>query len=77
MESRSRSRSNPKRQKDIVMKSWSRSPMNMDTQNVKLKNATKKINLSNIKKRQNQDTMNPLKEKEIEIVQNQIMKNLQ
>ena len=42
-----------------------------------LKNATKKINLSNIKKRQIQVTMNPLKEKEIEIVQNQIMMNFQ
>ena len=43
MESRSRSRSNPKRQKDIVMKSWSRSQMNMDTQNAKLKNSAKKL----------------------------------
>ena len=49
MDSRSRSRSSPKRQKDVVMKSRSRSPMNVDTQNSKLKNATKKINLSNIK----------------------------
>ena len=49
MDSRSRSRSSLKRQKDVVMKSRSRSPMNVDTQNSKLKNATKKINLSNIK----------------------------
>ena len=49
MDSRSRSRNSPKRQKDVVMKSRSRSPMNADTQNSKLKNATKKINLSNIK----------------------------
>ena len=49
MESTSRSRSNPKRQKDVVMKSRSRSPMNVDIQNAKLKNATKKISLSNIK----------------------------
>ena len=77
MESTSRSWSSPKRQKDVVMKSRSRSPMNVDTQNAKLKNATKKISLSNIKKWQNQVTMNPLKEKEIEIVQNQIMKNFQ
>ena len=47
--SRSRSRSSPKRQKDVVMKSRSRSPMNVDTQNSKLKKTTKKINLSNIK----------------------------
>ena len=76
MESTCRSRSSPKRQKDVVMKSRSRSPMNMDTQNAKLKNATKKINLSNSKK-QNQVTMNLLKEKEIEIVQNKIMTNFQ
>ena len=50
MDSRSRSRSNPKRQKDVVMKSRSRSPMNVDTQNAKLKNATKN-NLSNSKKK--------------------------
>ena len=49
MDSRSRSRSSPKRQKDVVMKSRSRSPMNVDTQNSKPKNVTKKINLSNIK----------------------------
>ena len=77
MDSRSRSRSNPKRQKDVVMKSRRRSPMNVDTQNAKLKNATKKINLSNSKKKQNQVTMNLLKEKEIEIIQNKIMKNFQ
>ena len=50
MESTCRSRSSPKRQKDVVIKSRSRSPMNMDTQNAKLKNATKKINLNNSKK---------------------------
>ena len=77
MESRSRSRSSPKRPKDVVMKSRSRSPMILDIQNSKLKNATKKINLSNIKKEKNQTIMNPLKAKEIEIVQNQIMMNLQ
>ena len=77
MESTSKSRSSPKKQKDVVMKSRSRSPMNVDTQNAKLKNATKKTNLSNSKKRQNQVTMNLLKEKEIEIVQNKIMKNFQ
>ena len=44
MESTSRSRSSPKRQKDVVMKSRSRSPMNVDTKNAELKNATKKIN---------------------------------
>ena len=49
MESRNRSRNNPKRQKDVVIKSRSRSPMNVDTKDAKLKNATKKINLSNIK----------------------------
>ena len=49
-ESTSRSRISPKSQKDVVMKSRSRSPMNVDTKNAKLKNATKKINLSNIKK---------------------------
>ena len=49
MESTSRSRSNPKRQTDVVMKSRNRSPMSVESQNVKLKNATKKINLSNIK----------------------------
>ena len=43
MESTSRPRCNPKRQKDFVMKSRSRSPMNVDTQNAKLKNATKKL----------------------------------
>ena len=59
------------------MKSRSRSSMNVDTQNTKLKNAKKKINLSNSKKRQNQVTMNLLKEKEIEIIQNKIMKNFQ
>ena len=32
MESTSRSRSSTKRQKDVVMKSRSRSPMNVDTQ---------------------------------------------
>ena len=77
MNSRSRSRSIPNRQKDVVMKFRSRSPMSVDTQNAKLKNATKKINLSNIKEGQNQVTMNPLKAKKIEIVQNQIMMNLQ
>ena len=46
--------------------------MNVDTQNAKFKNATKKINLSNSKNRQNQVTMNLLKEKEIEIIQNKI-----
>ena len=51
MESTSRPRCNPKRQKDFVMKSRSRSPMNVDTQNAKLKNAIKKINLSNSKKK--------------------------
>ena len=51
MESTSRSRRNPKRQKDVVMKSRSRSPMNFDTKNAKLKNATKKINLSKIKEK--------------------------
>ena len=50
MEPTSRSRSSPKRQKDVVMKSRSRSPMNVDTQNAKLKNATKNINLSILKK---------------------------
>ena len=49
MKSISRSRSNPKRQTDVVMKSRNRSPMSVESQNVKLKNATKKINLSNIK----------------------------
>ena len=49
IESTSRSRRNPKNQKDVVMKSRSRSPMNVDTKNAKLMNATKKINLSNIK----------------------------
>ena len=49
MDSRSRSRSSPKIQKDVVMKPRSRSSMNVDAQNSKLKNATKKINLSNIK----------------------------
>ena len=49
MESTSRSRRNPKRQKDVVTKFRSRSPMDVDTQNDKLKNATKKISLSNIK----------------------------
>ena len=49
MESRIRSRSNPKRQKDVVMKSRGRSLINVDTQNAKLKNATMKISLSNIK----------------------------
>ena len=77
MDSRSRSRSSPKRQKDVVIKSRSRSPMNIDTQNSKLKNVTKKINLSNIKEESKYNYMNPLKAKEIEIVQNQIMMNLQ
>ena len=49
MESTSRSRRNSKRQKDVAMKSRSRSPMNFDTKNAKLKNAIKKINLSKIK----------------------------
>ena len=49
MESTSRSRRNPKKQKDVVMKSRSRSPMNVDTKNAKLMNATKKIDLSKIK----------------------------
>ena len=49
MESTCRSRSSANRQKVVVIKSRSRSPMNVDTQNAKLKNATKKINLSNIK----------------------------
>ena len=49
MELVSISRSYPKRQKDVVMKSRSRSPINVDTKNSKLKNATKKINLSNMK----------------------------
>ena len=49
MESTSRSRSSPKRQKDVVMKSRSRSPILVDTQNVKLKKAAKKIYSSNIK----------------------------
>ena len=49
MESISRSIRNPKRQKDVEMKSRSRSPMSVNTQNAKLKNATKKTNLSNIK----------------------------
>ena len=44
MESTSIYRRNPKRQKGVVMKSRSRSPMNVDTQNF-----TKKTNLSNIK----------------------------
>ena len=48
IESTSRSRSNQMRQKSVVMKSRCRSPINVDTQNDKLKNATKKINLSNI-----------------------------
>ena len=43
MESSSRSRSSPKRQKDEVIKSRSGSTMNVDTQN-----STNKINLSNI-----------------------------
>ena len=51
MDSTSRSRSSSNRQKDVVMKSRSRSPMNVDTQNSKLKNSTKKINLSNIKEK--------------------------
>ena len=49
MDSRSRSRSSPKRQKDVVMKSRCSPSMDVDTQNAKLKNATKKINLSSIK----------------------------
>ena len=49
MESTCRSRSRANRQKVVVIKSRSRSPMNVDTQNSKLKNATKKINLSNSK----------------------------
>ena len=49
MESTSRSRSNPKRQKEVVMRSRSRSPINVDIQNAKLKNAIKRINLNHIK----------------------------
>ena len=48
MESKSRSRRNPKRHKDVMMKSWTGSPMSVDTKNDKFKNATKKIRLSNI-----------------------------
>ena len=77
MDSRSRSRSSPKRQKDVVMKSRSRSPMNVDTQNSKLKNATKKINLSNIKEESKYNYYESSNAKEIEIVQNQIMMNHQ
>ena len=77
MESTSRSRNSPKRKLDVMMKSRSRSSMNVDTQNDEPKNATNKINLSNSKKRQNQIIMNHLKAKEIEIFQNQIMMNLQ
>ena len=70
MDSRSRSRSSPKRQKDVVMKSRSRSSMNVDTQNSKLKNATKKINLSNIKEESKYNYYESSKSEEIEIVQN-------
>ena len=65
MESTSRSRSIPKRQKDVVIKSRSRSPMNVDTQNAKLKNATKKINLSNIKEESKSSYYESSKKKEI------------
>ena len=51
--------------------------MNEDTQNVKLKNATKKINFINIKEETKSSYYDTLKAKEIEIVQNQIMMNLQ
>ena len=57
-------------------RSRSRSPMNLDTQKAKLKNDQRKLTKVIFRKSQNPITMNPLKTKEIEIVQNQIMMNL-
>ena len=61
MELVNKSRNNSKKQKDVVMKSRSRSPMNVDTQNAKQKNVTKKINLSNFKEESKSSYYEPSK----------------
>ena len=77
MESTSRSRRNPKLQNNVVMKSWRDHQWKLILKMLKSRILQRKLARVISKRSKNQININPLKAKEIEIIKNQIMMNLQ